>query len=200
MSGLIRPHRFFEGDALDLRKIREAFYDAAARLRELYPESFSDQSFSPDQFDSDSLEEMYGQFGTSLRYKTPQYSGLLIPASNFNLVDDDAWLEAEVTWSISITAKSDSASWVAGWVVIGNKSLWNALDFRQSDNPRYYSGGVGPPTIHAGECFPNGETFSMGNIGCAVMQNGHHPVGVVVLSEDDFEVDAIHVSVRKVLK
>jgi hypothetical protein len=200
MSGLIRQHRFFEKDALDLRKIREAFYDTASRFRELYPEAFCDLAFDITRFESDAFEEMYGQFRTDIKYKTPQFSGLLIPASNFNLADDDAWLEAEVTWSISIKAASTSASWVAGWVVVGSQSLWNTLDFRQSDNPRYYTGGHGPPSIRSGDVFPNGELFSMGNIGCVVTINGHHPVGVMVLSEDDFEVDKIHVDIRKVLK
>ena len=75
MSGLVRDVRFFEGDALDLRKVREAFYLVASRLRELQPEAFRDGAFDKTSFEPDSFEEFYGQYGTAIHYKTPMYSG-----------------------------------------------------------------------------------------------------------------------------
>jgi hypothetical protein len=201
LSGQIRKHFLSSGDALDRRRIEELFLEAAKGLALIMPDMIRSKQFIKTKLSADSLEEMYYNEITSLGYKTPTWTGTLLPGTVIDIHNEDGEFQSVIEYSLTVKAISATAKWVYAVAIAGDKTVHGTGDFLTADQEVCYIAPSTPPNeTDAGLYINNGERFNLCGSANIVTTGGNQFIGVIVLSDAEFEINACSCTARRVLR
>ena len=133
MTGVIRQHVLSVNDALDRRKVTELFLEMAKRLSAIDGHAIRGTQLRRGNFKIDAWEEYQSDLDWGINFLTPEM-GYVVPATSYDFVLDDSYVEANVTWSIQATPGDEQASnMLMAIPVVDGVGVYGAEDWLEVD-------------------------------------------------------------------
>lgn len=208
MSGLIRQHTLNDKDVLDRRRVQELFLEAAQRFSQISGHAIGDNQLRRTNFKMNAWLEMWAREARNLQFATPGH-GFVVSDCILEIVHDDSYLEATLSWSLDVDPVGDSTKMIIAWPVLNGQMVSGAEDFAMCPQLIAYQTPIAANpapdpsnSAHetAGSSINGNYNISLGNRGTVFLANGRSQAALLVFSIGNFLVKKSILSVVKVLR
>lgn len=209
MNGSIRQHFLTQGDALDFRRVEELFLEAARRFNGIGGHAIGNKQFRRDAWNLFTWEEYLSKEARDLEFTIPEH-GLIVSNCLLEVVHDDGFLEAELSWSLDVQPNGGAdPKAIFAWPVLGGQALYQGEDMAMcSQLVQHVTPVAGVPAVDptdssnedAPQVIDDTLKITLGNSCAVALQNGRSHAGLALLSIGRFTVQKSTLAVRKVLR